>query len=86
VARSQGPTLDPALRRLPVPVEDHSLEAADFEGVHQGQARGSGAVIIWDEGPAQFSSTNRVMCRSGCRAASSDDAESGTRHPGHDDH
>jgi len=65
----KGPTLDPAQRRLAVPVEDHSLEAGDFEGVHQGQARGSGAVIIWDEGrpPA----TNRVICRSGCRAASS---------------
>jgi hypothetical protein len=36
-----------------VPVEDHSLEAGDFEGVQQGQARGSGAVIIWDDGPAQ---------------------------------
>jgi len=49
----KGPTLDPALCRLAVPVGDHSLEAGDFEGVHQGQARGSGAVIIWDEGPAQ---------------------------------
>ncbi len=49
-----GPSLDPALRRLAVPVEDHSLEAGDFEGVHHGQARGSGAVIIWDEGPAQI--------------------------------
>ena len=45
--------LDPALRRLAVPAEDHSLEAGDFEVVHQGQARGSGAVIIWDEGRAQ---------------------------------
>jgi len=33
-------------------VDDHSLEAGDFEGVHVGQRRGSGAVIIWDEGPA----------------------------------
>jgi bifunctional non-homologous end joining protein LigD len=49
----RGPSLDPAMRRLAVPVEDHSLEAGDFEGVHQGQARGSGAVIIWDEGPAE---------------------------------
>ena len=48
----KGPSLDPAVRRLAVPVEDHSLEAGDFEGVHAGQRRGSGAVIIWDEGPA----------------------------------
>ena len=29
------------------------LSAGDFEGVHEGQLRGSGAVIIWDEGPAE---------------------------------
>ena len=46
----KGPSLDPAVRRLAVPVEDHSLSAAEFEGVHGGQGRGSGAVIIWDEG------------------------------------
>jgi DNA ligase D-like protein (predicted 3'-phosphoesterase) len=50
----RGPSLDPAVRRLAVPVEDHSLDAGDFEGVHQGQARGTGAVIIWDEGPADI--------------------------------
>jgi bifunctional non-homologous end joining protein LigD len=48
----KGPSLDPAVRRLAVPVEDHSLAAGDFEGVHEGQLRGTGAVIIWDEGPA----------------------------------
>jgi DNA ligase D-like protein (predicted 3'-phosphoesterase) len=48
----KGPSLDPAVRRLAVPVADHSLEEGDFEGVHEGQRRGSGAVIIWDEGPA----------------------------------
>jgi hypothetical protein len=37
-----------------VPVEDHALSAGDFEGVHQGQQRGSGAVIIWDEGTAEI--------------------------------
>jgi DNA ligase D-like protein (predicted 3'-phosphoesterase) len=46
----RGPSLDPAVRRLAVPVEDHSLDAGEFEGVHEGQTRGSGAVIIWDEG------------------------------------
>lgn len=46
----RGPSLDPAVRRLAVPVEDHSLAAGEFEGVHEGQARGSGAVIVWDEG------------------------------------
>jgi DNA ligase D-like protein (predicted 3'-phosphoesterase) len=46
----RGPSLDPAVRRLAVPVADHSLDAGEFEGVHEGQTRGSGAVIIWDEG------------------------------------
>jgi DNA ligase D-like protein (predicted 3'-phosphoesterase) len=50
----KGPSLDPAVRRLAVPVEDHSLEAGEFEGVHEGQSRGSGAVIIWDEGAAEI--------------------------------
>jgi len=50
----KGPTLDPAVRRLAVPVPDHDLAAGDFEGVHEGQARGSGAVIIWDEGTAEI--------------------------------
>jgi hypothetical protein len=36
-----------------VPVEDHSLSAGDFEGIRAGQARGTGAVIIWDEGLAE---------------------------------
>jgi DNA ligase D-like protein (predicted 3'-phosphoesterase) len=50
----RGPSLDPAVRRLAVPVEDHTLAAGEFEGVHEGQARGSGAVIIWDEGTAEM--------------------------------
>jgi bifunctional non-homologous end joining protein LigD len=50
----RGPSLDPAARRLAVPVEDHTLDAGEFEGVHSGQRRGTGAVIIWDEGPADI--------------------------------
>jgi DNA ligase D-like protein (predicted 3'-phosphoesterase) len=46
----KGPSLDPGVRRLAVPVEDHSLSSGEFEGVQEGQVRGSGAVIIWDEG------------------------------------
>ena len=50
----KGPSLDPAVRRLAVPVEDHELSAGDFEGVHENSRRGTGAVIIWDEGPADI--------------------------------
>jgi bifunctional non-homologous end joining protein LigD len=46
----KGPSLDPAVRRLAVAVEDHSLAAGEFEGVHAGSRRGTGAVIVWDEG------------------------------------
>jgi DNA ligase D-like protein (predicted 3'-phosphoesterase) len=41
----KGPSLDPAVKRFAVQVEDHSLEHNDFEG-----ALGSGGVIIWDRG------------------------------------
>jgi DNA ligase D-like protein (predicted 3'-phosphoesterase) len=50
----KGPSLDPAARRLAVPVPDHELQAGEFEGVHSESQRGSGAVIIWDEGPAMI--------------------------------
>jgi DNA ligase D-like protein (predicted 3'-phosphoesterase) len=49
----KGPSLDPGVRRLAVPVPDHDLDAGDFEGRHVGSARGSGAVIIWDEGTVE---------------------------------
>jgi DNA ligase D-like protein (predicted 3'-phosphoesterase) len=49
----KGPSLDPAIRRLAVPVDDHTPAAGEFEGVHEGQSRGTGAVIIWDEGTAE---------------------------------
>ena len=50
----KGPSLDPRVRRLAVPVADHDLAAGDFEGVHGDHRRGSGAVIIWDEGSAEI--------------------------------
>ena len=46
----KGPSLDPAVKRLAMQVGDHAIAHADFEGRHSGQRRGSGAVIIWDEG------------------------------------
>ncbi len=41
----KGPSLDPAVKRFAVQVEDHRLERNDFEGPTD-----SGGVIIWDRG------------------------------------
>ncbi len=41
----RGPSLDPAVKRLAVQVDDHALSHNEFEGT-----TGSGAVIVWDRG------------------------------------
>jgi DNA ligase D-like protein (predicted 3'-phosphoesterase) len=50
----KGPSLDPSVKRLAVPVEDHAMSAGEFEGVHEEAVRGTGAVIIWDEGSVEI--------------------------------
>jgi len=41
----KGPSMDPAVKRLAVQVEDHSISHNEFEG-----AIGDGCVIVWDGG------------------------------------
>ncbi|MGC1209498.1 MAG: DNA polymerase ligase N-terminal domain-containing protein [Ornithinimicrobium sp.] len=46
----KGPTLNPAVRRLAIHVDDHDLDYLNFEGVHPGDGYGAGDVTVWDTG------------------------------------
>jgi DNA ligase D-like protein (predicted 3'-phosphoesterase) len=41
----KGPSMDPAVKRLAVEVDDHAISHNDFEGT-----TGEGGVIVWDRG------------------------------------
>jgi len=65
----KGPSLDPAMKRLAVQVEDHDLEYADFEGVIEEGQYGAGPVLVWDTGWFEPVSPDRGKADAGAMLA-----------------